>query len=332
VAKVVVTDSAELLRPAIETFASEGEPIEVMPDGLTGEQVAERAADAEVLVIGIMHMRRPAIEKLPDTVGLLIRCGIGVDVIDVAAATDHGIWVANVPDYCVEEVADHTVLLMLSAARQLRHFEHSWHEGRWASLDYKPVRRLAGQTLGLIGLGRIGAEVARRARGFGLNIIAADEYVPAERFASVGAERVTLDELFERSDIISLHAPLGAGTQHLLNAAAFAKMRDGVVIVNASRGGLIDHAALDAALESGKVRAAGLDVLEGEPTPDLAAPLLQRPNVIVTPHVAWYSQDARRELGIKAAQEALRYVRRERPRNLINPDARSAPGTPAGAR
>jgi phosphoglycerate dehydrogenase-like enzyme len=163
-------------------------------------------------------------------------------------------------------------------------------------------------------------------------VIASDEFVPADRFASAGAERVSLDELFERSDIISLHVPLSAETQHLLSTAAFAKMKDGVVIVNASRGGLVDLAALDAAIESGKVRSAGLDVLEGEPTPDLAAPLLQRPNVLVTPHVAWYSQDARRELGIKAAQEALRYVRGERPRNLINPDARSAPGLAAGAR
>ena len=328
-AKVVVTDSAELLRPAIETFEAEGEPFEVLPDGLTGEEAAERAADAEVLVIGLLHMRRPAIEKLRN-VGLMIRCGIGVDVIDVDVATERGIWVANVPDYCVEEVADHTVLLLLAAVRQLRHFERSWHDGRWTGLEYPPVRRLAGQTLGLVGLGRIGAEVARRAQGFGLKVIAADDYVPAERFGAAGAERVSLDELFERSDIISLHAPLLAETQHLLDAGAFAKMKDGVVIVNASRGGLIDHAALASAVESGKVRSVGLDVLEGEPTPDLGAPLLQRPNVLVTPHVAWYSQDARRELGVKAAQEALRFVRGERPRNLINPDARSTPGAAAG--
>jgi len=327
VANVVATDSGDLLRPGIETITAAGEQIEVLPDGLLGPDAADRVGDAKVLLVGLMHWRRPAIEKLPDSVGLMIRCGIGVDVIDVDVATERGIWVANVPDYCVEEVADHTMLLLLAAARQVRHFEASWQqEGRWASLDYQPVGRLAGQTLGLIGLGRIGTAVARRAGGFGLKVIAVDPGVPDERFAAVGAERVTLDELFARSDIVSVHTPLTPVTRHILGAESFARMKDGVVIVNASRGGLLDLAALDAALASGRVRAAGLDVLEGEPTPDLAAPLLHRRNVIVTPHVAWYSQDARRELGIKAAQEALRYIRGERPRNLINPSARATPG------
>lgn len=324
-AKVVATDAGDLLRPAIETMHAAGEEIEVYPDGLTGEQAAERAADAEVLLIGLLHMRRPAIEKLRN-VGLMIRCGIGVDVIDVDVATERGIWVANVPDYCVEEVADQAMLLLLGAARQLRHFEQSWREGRWAALDYPPVRRISGQTLGIVGLGRIGTQVARRASGFGLNVIAVDPYIPAERFSAVGAERVELPELLERADIVSLHVPLNAETRQILDAEAFARMKDGVVVVNVSRGGLLDLAALDAALESGKVGAAGLDVLEGEPQPDLAAPLLQRRNVLVTPHVAWYSQDARRELGVKAAEEALRYIRGERPRNLINPDARSVAG------
>ena len=325
--RVVVTDSGDLLRPAIETLQASGEPFELLPDGLTPLEAAERAADADVLVIGLMHWRRPAIEQLRN-VGLLIRCGIGVDVIDVDVATERGIWVANVPDYCVEEVADHAILLLLMAARQGHHFEQSWHEGRWASLDYPPVRRLSGQTLGLVGLGRIGSAVAQRAPGFGLKVIAADALVPADRFAAVGAEQVSFDELLERADIISLHLPLSAETKHVIDADSLARMKDGVVIVNASRGPLIDLAALDAALESGKVRAAGLDVIEGEPTPDLGAPILHRRNVFVTPHIAWYSQDARRELGIKAAQEALRYVRGERPRNLINPGARTAAGSP----
>jgi D-3-phosphoglycerate dehydrogenase len=166
VAKVVATDAGDLLRPAIETMHAAGEEIDVFPDGLTAEEAAERAADAQVLLIGLLHMRRPAIEKLR-SVGLMIRCGIGVDVIDVDFATERGIWVANVPDYCVEEVADQAMLLMLGAARQYRHFEQSWREGRWAALEYPPVRRLSGQTLGIVGLGRIGTQVAQRARASG---------------------------------------------------------------------------------------------------------------------------------------------------------------------
>jgi D-3-phosphoglycerate dehydrogenase len=331
VAKVVATDAGDLLRPAIETMHAAGEEIDVFPDGLTAEEAAERAADAQVLLIGLLHMRRPAIEKLR-SVGLMIRCGIGVDVIDVDFATERGIWVANVPDYCVEEVADQAMLLMLGAVRQYRHFEQSWREGRWAALEYPPVRRLSGQTLGIVGLGRIGTQVAQRAKGFGLHVLASDPYLPAERFPAAGAEGVELPELLARSDIVSLHLPLTAATRHILGADQFGQMKDGVVVVNVSRGGLVDLAALDAALESGKVRAVGLDVLEGEPTPDLAAPLLQRRNVLVTPHVAWYSQDARRELGVKAAEEALRYIRGERPRNLINPDARETAGTAGSAR
>lgn len=326
---IVLTDHLDLIATAVDALDASGTPYRTMPDGLTGEEVAERVGDADVLIIGILPFPRAAIEKL-SRVGLMIRCGIGVDVIDVTAATEHGVWVANIPDYCVAEVADHALLCILAAARQVRHFQGELGRGRWATLDYVPVHRLEGRTLGLIGLGRIGAAVATRAAGFGLRVIASDPLVPDARFAEAGARRVDLPELLASSDIISIHTPLTTDTRHLIGTEAIERMKHGVVIVNVSRGPIVDLNALDAALQSGRVGAVGLDVVEGEPSPDFAHPIFDRPNAFITPHVAWYSLDARREMGEKAAGEALRYLRGEPPVNAINPSARrlATPGRP----
>ncbi|MDQ6884323.1 MAG: C-terminal binding protein, partial [Candidatus Dormibacteraeota bacterium] len=255
-------------------------------------------------------------------VGLIVRCGVGVDAIDVAAATEHGVWVANVPDYGIQEVADHAMLLLLAAARHLNHFQESWPVNGWASTQYPAIRRLRGRRLGIIGLGRIGSEVAIRARGFGLEVVATSPHLNDARLSELDVEGVPLDELLETSDIISLHTPLTTKTTHLLDGAAFGKMKRGVIIVNTARGALIDLNALQAAVDNGTVAAVALDVLEREPFPDLSMPFLKNPNVTITPHVAWYSEDAVRELGVLAAEEALRYLRGEPPRAVLNPEAR----------
>jgi len=319
---IVLTDRIDLISNVTDALDAGGLRYEALPDGLSADEVADKAADADVLILALLAFPRSAIERLRH-VGLLIRLGIGVDLIDVDAATERGIWVANVPDYCVDEVADQAVLVMLAGVRQTRRFQEQL--GRhWAKLDFPAVHRLRGRTLGIIGLGRIGSAVAHRALAFGLEVIATDPYIAASRFAEVGARRVDLAELISVSDIISIHTPLTAETHHLLDGAAFRSMRDGVVIVNVSRGPLVDLQALDDALERGKVEAAGLDVVEGEPSPDMTQPIFGRSNVFVSPHIAWYSLDARRELGQKAVDEAVRYMRGERPLNLVNPIARSA--------
>ena len=311
-----------MLQPAIETLKAAGAPYEILPDGLDPEEVARRAADADVIIAAYLELPRRAISLLKQ-VGLIVRCGVGVDAIDVEAATEHGVWVANVPDYGIHEAADHAMLLLLAATRHLNHFQESWPVNGWASTQFPMIRRLRGQRLGIIGLGRIGSQVAIRARGFGLEVVATSPHLNEARVKELGVKGVPLDELLRTSDIISLHTPLTAKTTRLLDQAAFTKMRSGVIIVNTARGALIDLNALQAAIDNGTVAAVALDVLEREPYPDLSMPFLKNPNATITPHVAWYSEDAVRELGVLAAQEALRYLRGEQPRAVLNPEARS---------
>jgi phosphoglycerate dehydrogenase-like enzyme len=270
-----------------------------------------------VILCGIVGVPAEAIERLRAT-RLLMRCGAGVDSVDVAAAAEKGIWVANVPDYCLDEVADHTLLLLLAAMRRLRLMTQQVAQGRWLDLELPSVRRLSGRTLGLVGLGRIGERVASRARGFGLRVVAHDPQLDGARAARLGIDAVDLDALLATSDIVSLHLPLTAGTRHLLRAATFQRMRSGTVLVNTSRGGLVDLDALAVALDQGIVAAAGLDVLDGEPQPPLDHPLLADPRVIVTPHVAFYSVDAQLDLGRRVADEVERALAGIPPTTLVS--------------
>lgn len=323
--RVAVTDSAELLEPGIELLRERGVDVQVAAAGATPSEAAIVAADAPAAIIGLLPFRAPEIASLHRT-GLLIRAGIGYDVIDVDAATAAGIWVANVPDYCVDEVADHAMLLLMAAWRRLPELEAVWHAGSWVNpLLVPPVNRARGRRLGVVGFGRIGQAVARRARGFGFEVVVHDPVVADDVIRASEVEPVTLEDLFATSDAVTLHCPLTAETRHLVNAARLARVRPGLVLVNTSRGGLVDLAALDGALETGQVAAAGLDVLEDEPAPDLTRPLFKRPNVLLTPHLAWYSLEARRDLALQAAEEAYRFITGERPRNLVNPTARDTP-------
>jgi D-3-phosphoglycerate dehydrogenase / 2-oxoglutarate reductase len=321
---VTVTDSAELLAPGIERLREAGIDVQVLPDGTPALEAAEAAADSLVIIDGVLRFGSAEIDRLRAT-QLIIRAGIGYDLIDVPAATAKGIWVANVPDYCVDEVADHALLLLLAATRRLDALAETWRrEERWLVYDRLPVvHRPSTQVLGIVGMGRIGAAVARRAGAFGWRVLGHDAVLPADVVAGRGAEPVSLDELFERADAISLHCPLTPETHHLVGAERLARARDGLIVVNTSRGGLVDIDALEAALASGKVAAAGLDVLEDEPDPDPSHPALGRENVIVTSHVAWYSVEARRDLALLCADEAQRMIRGERPRNAVNPEART---------
>jgi len=323
--RVVIADSGELLKPGIDLLVGRGVAVDVMPAGTSAADVAA-AADAAVIIIGVLPFRGEAIERLRST-GLLIRAGIGYDIIDVEAATARGIWVANVPDYCVDEVADHATLLLVAAARRLIEMEAVWHSGKWInSALVPPVHRLRGSRLGIVGFGRIGRAVADRARGFGWEIVAHDPVMTDDAIRAAGAAPLGLDELFATSEAVTLHCPLTPETQHLVNAARLATVKPGFVLVNTSRGGLVDLDALDAAIEAGQVASVALDVIEGEPTPDLEQPVLHRRNVLVTPHLAWWSLEARRDLALYAAEEAWRYVSGQRPKNLVNPAARPAPG------
>lgn len=320
---VVVTDSEQLLLPGIERLRAAGIEVTVVPDGTPPLEAARAAKDATVVLDGTLAFREPEIELMANA-RLIIRAGIGYDLIDVPAATRRGIWVANVPDYCADEVADHTVLLLMAAARRLDQAATLWREERrWLVYEkLAPVYRPSERTLGIVGMGRIGARVATRALAFGWNVIGHDAQLAPDVIRERGAEPVTLDTLFARAEAVALHCPLTPDTHHLIDAERLARMKPGVIIVNTSRGGLIDIEALDAAIVSGHVSAAGLDVLEDEPRPDMDQPIFSRPNVTVTSHTAWYSVDARRELALMCADEALRVIHGGRPRNAVNPEAR----------
>src|SRR6266852_1615390 len=322
--KVVITDSAVMLEAAVATLDAAGANYEVLPDGLEPEEVVTKSADAEVLIVTFVRFPAAAINRLR-TVRCIVRCGVGVDIIDVDAATARGIWVVNVPDYATHEVADHTMLLLLAAARQVNHFQRSWPERGWGSTEFPAIHRLKGRRLGIIGLGRIGSEVALRARAFGMEVVASSPHMKEAQLKELRIKGLPLDELLSTSDVISLHTPLTSKTNHILDEPAFAMMRRGVVIVNTARGDLIDLVALQSAIDRGVVAAVALDVLEREPFPDLSMPFLHRANVMITPHVAWYSHDAVRALGVLAAEDALRYLRGETPRGVLNPEAHSFP-------
>jgi D-3-phosphoglycerate dehydrogenase len=315
---VAIVDALELLEPAVELLRAEGIAVEVFPPGLSQAAAAERAAQNPVAIIGLLPFRAEHIARLKDT-RLLIRAGIGYDIIDVDAATEAGILVANVPDYCVDEVADHTLTLLLAAWRRLVAMTGFVPEHGWAVNDFlPPVHRIRGSRLGVVGFGRIGRAVAARAAAFGWEVSACDTRVDVEQASSGTVTPQSLEDLFRWSHAVTLHVPLTPETRHLVNASLLSVTGDGLVLVNTSRGGVVDLAALYEAISNGKVSAAALDVLDGEPTPDLKQPLLQHPHVIVTPHVAWYSIEARRELAVKAAQEAIRFLRGEPVQNAVN--------------
>ena len=244
-----------------------------------------RDADALITSWGI-NISRAIIESLTNCVVIGVG-SVGVDMVDVDAATEHGIVVTNVPDVFIEEVADHAMMLLLSCVRRTKEMnilaaEGGWYKGR-PMLNDTP--RLWGQTLGLISFGNVARAVARRAKPFGMHVIAYDPYVSELKMTGEGVEPVTFAELLERADYISMHPPHNAETHHLMSTAQFKAMKRTAVLVNTGRGPTVDEAALIAALNSGEIAGAGLDVLEVEP-PDPQNPLLHMPNVIVTPHVA----------------------------------------------
>lgn len=235
---------------------------------------------------------------------IIARYGIGLDTIDVPVATEAGIVVTNVPDYCIDEVSDHTLALILALGRGVALLDRRVRAGAWRPMDAAPLHRLRGRTLGLVGFGRIARTVAAKARAVGFGVVAADPFLSDEAVAAMGAEPADLATLLATSHVVSLHAPLTAGTHHMIGAAELAAMPVGAALVNTSRGGLVDLAALRDALASGHLGGAALDVLETEP---IAAddPLLSRPEVIVTPHAAFYSEESIAELQRKATEQVL---------------------------
>ena len=251
----------------------------------------------------------------------VVRYGIGYDNVDLAAASSRGISVCNVPDYGGDTVADHAVTLSLMLLRKIGQFDRVLAAGQWiAPPELAPILASGQTTVGLLGTGRIGLSVAARLKPFGFTVIAYDPYANKQIVGERGIELVDIDELFKRSNLLSLHAPATPQTSKIINAENLTKMQDGSFIVNTARGALVDQDAVLAALESGKLAGVGLDVFDPEPLPRIHG-LRAHPNAILTPHAAFYSEESLRNLQRLASEEAVRAVRGETLRCLVNAPA-----------
>jgi len=283
----------------------------------TAEDVTRAAADADGLLVQYARVDDDALAALP-RVRVVVRYGVGVDTIDVQAAARRGVWVANVPDYGTQEVADHALALLLALARGVVRQDREVRAGRWDVNAVRPLRRLSELTLGVVGLGRIGAALARKAHAVGFGVVGHDPRGLPDELRALGVREVALDELWGAVDALSLHLPLTAETHHLLGEEALARLRPGALVVNTARGGLVDGAALLRALEDGRVGGAGLDVLEREPPGEEERALVTHERVVATPHAAWYSEESERVMKTEAAREVVRVLRGERPRSPVN--------------
>jgi D-3-phosphoglycerate dehydrogenase len=283
----------------------------------TPPEILNVAREADALLVTYARITAEMIGEMKKC-RIISRFGIGVDNVDLAAATAAGIVVTKVPDYCIDEVSDHAMALLLSLVRKIPFSSARAHAGRWEMPAVVPIHRLRGTVLGLVGFGRIPQLVAPKAKAFGLRVITFDPYVPQTVLDQAGVERVEFADLLKMSDYISIHTPLLPETHHLFSTDAFRKVKPGSLIVNTSRGPVVDEAALAAALDAKQLAGAALDVLEQEPP--TSSPLFGRDNVILTPHTSFYSVEALEELQTKAAEEVVRVLSGQAPRNPVNPE------------
>ena len=293
---------------------------------------AETGEEAELLTLaptmdGILTCWKPVREPVIATATkcqVIGRCGIGLDNIDVEAATEHGIVVTNVPAYCVDEVSDHAMGLLLACVRKIPRFDRAIREGRWDQNVGPAMRRIRGKTLGVIGFGRIGRSIVPKAKAFGLTINVCSPRTAPELIQQHGAQKVSFPELLGTSDFITIHAPLTSETEHLFSEAEFRAMKPTAFLINTSRGGIVDTTALTIALRNGDIAGAGLDVLETEP-PNQNEELLTLENVVVTPHAAFISEESILDLEVTAAKCVVQVLRGQLPASVVNPSVLEQP-------
>ena len=305
------------LDPAREVLSKIGAELRLAAEP-TPEAILQVARDADALLVTYAKITAEMIPQMTRC-RIISRFGIGVDNVDIAAATNAGIVVTKVPDYCIDEVSDHTLALLLAAVRKIPLANAQVHAGRWEMPAVVPIHRLRGRVLGLVGFGRIPQLVAPKAKSFGLRVVASDPYVPADIFARAGVESVEFSQLLQLSDYISIHSPLVPETRGLFGADAFRQMKPTAYLINTARGPIVDDAALARALDAGQLAGAALDVMPQEPP--VNSPLLGRHNVIITPHTSFYSEESLVELQMKAAQEVVEVLSGGKARNPVNPEA-----------
>ncbi|WP_421077414.1 phosphoglycerate dehydrogenase [Methanothermococcus sp. Ax23] len=309
--KILITDAIH--DDAIEILKNVGD-VEIAT-GLTPEELKEKIKDADAIVIRSGTKLTKDIIDAAEKLKVIARAGVGVDNVDLQAATEKGIIVVNSPDASSISVAELTIGFMLSAARNIPQATASLKRGEWDRKSFKGVE-LYGKTLGIVGLGRIGQQVAKRAKAFGMNIVGYDPYIPAEVAKNMGIKLMDVNELCQVSDFITLHVPLTPKTKHIISKEQISLMKKNAIIVNCARGGLIDEEALYEALKDKKIRSAALDVFEQEPPKD--NPLLELDNVIGTPHQGASTVEAQKSAGTIVAEQVVKILKGEPAENVVN--------------
>ncbi len=311
--KVLLTDYAwadlDIERKTLSEIDAE---LVVAPTGDVAT-LAGLAADVDAIMTNWAKVPVEVIHAAPRC-KIVSRLGIGLDNIDVAAATERKMLVTNVPDYCLIEVAEHALALMLALARKVAYYHHETKQGRYELQSGPVLRRIEGQTLGIVGLGNIGTKLAEKAAALGLKVLATSR---SGRAMPPGVRHVELDELLAQSDYVSLHVPAVPDTHHLINEKTLARMKPTAYLINTARGGLVDHRALAAALEAGRLAGAGLDVQDPEP-PNLHERPWNDPRVIVTPHAAFVSQESLANLRSRTAAQVAACLTGGKPEHVVN--------------
>ena len=305
-----------------DMFARHGIAYEQYPEFLSQEEQVRACRGADTIVTSILAFPKEVIQQLDDSVKCIVRTAMGYEIVDVEAASARGIYVCNVPDYAMQEVAMHQVALIMALCRKLKIYDRFVHSGGWirqSMVSGYECRRISSLTIGLLGLGRIARNVAKAMLAMGATVCAYDPYLSRETVEALGVKCcASKDELLAQSDVVSANIPLSDASYHIIDADAISKMKDGVIVVNTGRGGLVDTDALVSGLRSGKIKAAGLDVYEQEPFHDLDHPLMQMENVILTNHVAFQSTESFEELQYKSALYAMQGAMGEVPAGAVN--------------
>lgn len=306
------------LDPAKEALKDVDPELRLSKDS-TEEEILKVAKDCDALLVTYAKITAEVINGM-EKCRSIGRFGIGVDNIDIDAATKAGIVVNYVPDYCIDEVSDHAMAMLMALARKITFSDKIVQQGRWEMPAVVPLARLRGRTLGLAGFGKIPQCIVPKAQAFGMNVITYDPYVSDDALKKLNVKSVNFDEMLSQSDYISVHAPLTPETENLFNADAFKKMKNDAILINTARGPLVNDQDLAAALDAGEIGGAGLDVVPVEPLPK-DSPLLGRDNLILSPHTGFYSEDALLELQTKAASDVASVLQGKTPIYPVNPEA-----------
>src|SRR6516162_423772 len=293
----------------------QGTGVELAPSVVnSADEIQRTTKDADAILTAVVPVDANLVANLQKC-RVIVRLGVGYEMVDVESCRKKGIQVCNVPDYGTEEVANHALALLFSVHRRILSYDRNVRKRQWGHVLPWPIHRLSTLRVGVVGLGKIGSSFARSIKGFVRDVVGFDPFLAADQLGASNVQKMSLESLFETSDIISLHLPLSEKTHHLVSAETIALMERRPIIINVSRGGLVDGAALTHALEMGELSGAGIDVFEDEP--NVPEELRRLDNIVLTPHVAWYSEEAELQLRRSSIEEVLRVLAGQSPRNPV---------------